>query len=322
MAQHALLILIAPPLLLAGRPGVAMAHALPPPMARAVGRSVPARALRRLGRPLPAAGLHAAALWLWHAPPFYDLALQSPWLHWLEHAVFLGTAMLLWRAVLAGPAPAAFAAPRSRCCRAACSARCSACRRASSTTGTKAAPSPGAYRRSRTSSWRARSCGRPWASAIWPPACMPQPDSCAPANLWLHPSLKREEAGAFHETGLRLDHHPVRVLSAIPALAQGNDSSSSTAAASGGNSGRVEAGAGATSAAATIGSSGPASPASASQPPTPLPPGFAIRPQVDPFWGPAALAIALDRPLRCELVADANARRHCERRGRIDERRN
>jgi hypothetical protein len=48
-----------------------------------------------------------------------------------------------------------------------------------------------------------------------------------------------------------------------------------------------------------------------------LQPGFGIRPQVDPFWGPGALAIATDRPLRCALVADANARRHCETRGGI-----
>jgi putative membrane protein len=110
MAQHALLIAVAPPLLLLGRPGVAFAWAL-------AGRE-PWRSLAHLGdrlsRPLPAAALHGAALWVWHAPAAFDAALASPPVHALEHVTFFGTALLFWRAVLdartsrrAGPALAA-----------------------------------------------------------------------------------------------------------------------------------------------------------------------------------------------------------------------
>lgn len=120
MAQHALLIAAAPPLLLLGRPGVAFAWAL-------AGRE-PWRSLAHLGdrlsRPLPAAALHGAALWVWHAPAAFDAALASPLLHAVKHVTFLGTALLFWRAALdartsrrAGPRWQ----PRSpHCCTAAC----------------------------------------------------------------------------------------------------------------------------------------------------------------------------------------------------------
>jgi len=43
---------------------------------------------------------HAVAIWVWHMPGPYQLALASPFAHALEHASFLGTALLLWSAVL------------------------------------------------------------------------------------------------------------------------------------------------------------------------------------------------------------------------------
>jgi hypothetical protein len=105
-----------------------------------------------------------------------------------------------------------------------------------------------------------------------------------------------------------------------PVVGQGNDSASTAAAASGGGeAGRVEIGAGATSAAATTGSSGPPSSSTAGPPPQPQDPGFAIRPTAHPFWGPAALPIVHDRPLRCALIAQPNARRHCEDRIRPEQ---
>jgi putative membrane protein len=114
MAQHGLLIGVAPPLLLLGRPGVALAWAL-------VGARTPLlasgvwRALGGIGRalsgPLRAAALHGLVLWLWHAPALFEAAVDHHWVHALEHACFFGTALLFWRAVLdartgrrAGPA--------------------------------------------------------------------------------------------------------------------------------------------------------------------------------------------------------------------------
>ncbi len=97
MVQHVLLIAIAPPLILMGRPDAAFVFAA---------RALPTNAvvfgfLRRAARPLPAASLHALAVWIWHAPGPFQAALQSDALHHLEHASFLLTALLFWQSVLA-----------------------------------------------------------------------------------------------------------------------------------------------------------------------------------------------------------------------------
>jgi putative membrane protein len=104
MAQHALLVTIAPVLLLMGRPGAAFAWALPSGwmkggFAMAVWRRL-ARFGRALSRPLPAVVLHGLALWIWHAPGLFDAALEREWLHRVEHMTFFGTALLFWRAML------------------------------------------------------------------------------------------------------------------------------------------------------------------------------------------------------------------------------
>ncbi|MEW5927493.1 MAG: cytochrome c oxidase assembly protein, partial [Gemmatimonadota bacterium] len=58
-------------------------------------------------RPAVALVLHTAALWAWHLPPWYDAAARDGRLHALEHASFLGTAFLFWRALFRpGPARA------------------------------------------------------------------------------------------------------------------------------------------------------------------------------------------------------------------------
>ena len=46
--------------------------------------------------PLTALVLFVAATWIWHAPPVYDLALRSNGWHYLQHACFLGTALVFW----------------------------------------------------------------------------------------------------------------------------------------------------------------------------------------------------------------------------------
>lgn len=66
--------------------------------------------LRRLGSPPLAAlvGAHAAILWLWHAPGLYNWGLASVPAYWLMQASLLGSAWLLWRAILT---PAAQSGP-------------------------------------------------------------------------------------------------------------------------------------------------------------------------------------------------------------------
>jgi putative membrane protein len=73
--------------------------------------------LRRAGSP-PLAALvvtHAVILWLWHAPGPYDWGLATVPAYWLMQGSLLGSAWLLWRAILApaaqpGPALVALVA--------------------------------------------------------------------------------------------------------------------------------------------------------------------------------------------------------------------
>ena len=106
MLQHALLIAVAPLLLLLGKPGVVFAWALPGGWRRNFLGSKAWRSLAKIGdalsRPLPAALLHALALWLWHVPAAFNAAVASYTVHALEHSAFLGTALLFWRAILGG----------------------------------------------------------------------------------------------------------------------------------------------------------------------------------------------------------------------------
>ncbi len=113
MAQHAILIAFAPPLLLLGRPDAALAWAIGPRAALRIGRL--RMRFAGLAGPFAATALHAAAIWLWHVPALYEAALASEALHWLEHASFFGTALLFWSVALRGArhlhaAPAAMAA--------------------------------------------------------------------------------------------------------------------------------------------------------------------------------------------------------------------
>jgi putative membrane protein len=66
---------------------------------------------RRASRvPLPAlVAAHAVILWLWHAPGAYAWGLASVPAYWLMQVSLLGSAWLMWRAILA---PSAHAGPK------------------------------------------------------------------------------------------------------------------------------------------------------------------------------------------------------------------
>jgi cytochrome c oxidase assembly factor CtaG len=104
MFEHELLMLAAAPLLVLSRPvGIAL-WALPHRVRLAlagVGHHV-GGAWRTLTAPVTATLLQAAALWLWHAPRLFDLALADPGWHIVQHLSFLVTALLFWWAVLHG----------------------------------------------------------------------------------------------------------------------------------------------------------------------------------------------------------------------------
>jgi putative copper resistance protein D len=104
MVQHMLILLLAPLLLLAGRPVVLGLAALPP--AR---RGRPARALARtrgLASPGWALAGFAAVVLLTHLPSFYDAAVRHAPLHYAEHALYVLAGLLMWSPLVDGdPAP-------------------------------------------------------------------------------------------------------------------------------------------------------------------------------------------------------------------------
>src|SRR2546430_11003506 len=55
--------------------------------------------------PISVAGVcHIAAVWVWHLPALYAAAAEHELVHVLEHAAFLGTAILFWWPIIQ-PAP-------------------------------------------------------------------------------------------------------------------------------------------------------------------------------------------------------------------------
>jgi len=104
MIQHIILLTVAPPLILLGRPWPRMWRALPlgprTAVARTVARSSWTSPLRALVRPLPAWILFNLTLVAWHLPAAYDATLTSGTVHALEHAMFFFTGLLFWAWVI------------------------------------------------------------------------------------------------------------------------------------------------------------------------------------------------------------------------------
>jgi putative membrane protein len=101
MVQHLLLIMVAAPLMVLGDPLLVMLWAMPLRTRRAAGRWWNgARVLRggwRVLRLVPVAwALHVIALWLWHVPALYELAMRRESVHVAEHMTFFLTALLFW----------------------------------------------------------------------------------------------------------------------------------------------------------------------------------------------------------------------------------
>lgn len=105
MLQHMLLTLAAAPLLLLGSPIRPLLRGLPRGVRRSVigplARARPLRALAHALRlPLVVGVLYVGGLYYWHIPQVYDGAVAEPALHLLQHAWFLGTALLFWSVII------------------------------------------------------------------------------------------------------------------------------------------------------------------------------------------------------------------------------
>jgi putative membrane protein len=104
MVQHEILMIVAAPLLVLGRPLAAWTWAFSLRQRRRLGQATHWRWLMAawvaLTDPLTAWALHALALWLWHVPQLFEAALHSNAVHVAQHTSFLLTALLFWWAVL------------------------------------------------------------------------------------------------------------------------------------------------------------------------------------------------------------------------------
>jgi cytochrome c oxidase assembly factor CtaG len=104
MVQHELMMVVAAPLFVLSRPLEAWTWALSPALRRglaAIARRAPLAWLwSALTEPVGAWALHAVAIWAWHMPALFSLALVDRTVHGFQHASFLLTALAFWWAVL------------------------------------------------------------------------------------------------------------------------------------------------------------------------------------------------------------------------------
>lgn len=114
MFEHELIMLVAAPLFVLSEPLAVMLWAFPSAARRYIAAAAATPPLRQLWRlstaPVIATLVQAAALWLWHAPALFDLALDSARWHAAQHLSFLVSALLFWTSMLSRRTPAPLAA--------------------------------------------------------------------------------------------------------------------------------------------------------------------------------------------------------------------
>jgi len=113
MVEHLLLTMAAPPLLLLGAPlTLALQAASPKTRKRVLVPLLHSGGARFLSNPLLGWGMFAAVLWGSHFSGLYELALENGAVHDLEHTVYLSSALLFWRPVVArDPVPGRLSGP-------------------------------------------------------------------------------------------------------------------------------------------------------------------------------------------------------------------
>jgi putative membrane protein len=106
MAQHEVMMLVGAPLIIAGRPLPVWLWGLPerwrPRTAHLFHAASVAGTWRIVTAPLVAWTLHGLAVWGWHLPAAYELAVRNEGVHAIQHATFVGTSALFWWGLLYG----------------------------------------------------------------------------------------------------------------------------------------------------------------------------------------------------------------------------
>jgi putative membrane protein len=106
MTEHELLMLVAAPLMALSRPIAVFLWACPDNVRRGFVRACNTGAFSRtwqtVSDPIIATGLQICALWAWHMPALFDLALRTEEWHALQHLSFLLSALLFWWSLIHG----------------------------------------------------------------------------------------------------------------------------------------------------------------------------------------------------------------------------
>jgi putative copper resistance protein D len=107
MIQHLLMTMVAAPLLLLGAPVTLLLRAASSEArTRWILPVLHSRVVAAVGHPIVAWTQFAVVMWASHFTSLFDAALEDPLIHLLEHALYLGSAMLFWWPVVGvDPAP-------------------------------------------------------------------------------------------------------------------------------------------------------------------------------------------------------------------------
>lgn len=104
MAQHQVLLAVAAPLLILGRPLAPLLRGLPAQWRGGAGRAVRSAPMRFLLEPGTRGAwvFHAVVIWVWHIPSLYARAVEVEAVHVVQHLCFLVAAFVYWQSVLRG----------------------------------------------------------------------------------------------------------------------------------------------------------------------------------------------------------------------------
>lgn len=105
MTQHLLIMMVAPPLIWLGAPGIPMFRGLPNVVRKYwIGPFLAWKSLKRffhlLTHPFTCLFLFIAVTWTWHWPPLYELGLRNASWHQFEHICFIVVSLLFWWPVI------------------------------------------------------------------------------------------------------------------------------------------------------------------------------------------------------------------------------
>jgi putative membrane protein len=100
MVEHMVMWVVVAPLLAAGAPVRLAFFALPRDGRRLLARWLRSRPASTLTRPTVTVTIFSGVLLLSHVPAIYRLTLRNDYVHEIEHALYLFTAVLMWASIL------------------------------------------------------------------------------------------------------------------------------------------------------------------------------------------------------------------------------